>query len=118
MLVTIAWLVVAAVHAAPALAFFRPALLTRLYGLEPENSLFLLMHHRAALFLSVFVACVWCALDPVPRPLGVVVVAISIASFLLLYWRAGSPKALSTIARADMIGLPALAFAVWEAFAG
>lgn len=115
---TISWLVLALVHLMPALAFLRPALLTSLYRLQPDNPLYLLMHHRAALFLAVFVACVWSAFDTVPRPLGVVVVAISMLGFLLLYWRSGSPKPLSRIARADMIGLPALAFVAWEAFAG
>lgn len=115
---TACWLVLAVVHAAPALAFFRPALLGSLYGLQQDNPLFLLMHHRAALFLAVFVACLWCAFDPVPRKLGVAVVAISISSFLLLYWSNGSPRTLAKIARADLIGLPALAFAGWEAFAG
>ena len=74
------------------------------------------MHHRAALFLAVVVICIWCALDPSPRRLGVVVVAISMASFLVLYVANGSPLALRQIAIADLIGLPALAYVAWKAF--
>lgn len=115
---TIAWLILAAVHVMPALAAFRPAMLGTLYRLVPDNPLFLLMHHRAALFVGVFVLCVWAAIDPAPRPAAVVVVGISMVSFLALYWKAGSPAALRKIAMVDFIGLPALGFAGWAAFAG
>lgn len=93
------------VHATPALALYRPALLTTLYRLPPESPLFLLMQHRAALFLAVFVACVIAAIDPASRRLALIVTAISMVSFLLLYWQAGAPPALKTIARVDLIGL-------------
>jgi hypothetical protein len=112
-----AWMLLALVHITPALALFAPALLTRLYGVQQREPLFLLMHHRAALFLAVFVACIWCAIDPTPRKLGVVVVAISMLSFLTLYFANGSPPALKQIAIADLIGLPALAYVAWRAFA-
>ncbi len=117
MIERIAWVVLAAVHFMPALAFFQPALLTKLYRLEPANPLFLLMHHRAALFLGVLVTCLWAAIDPRPRQLAVAIVAISMLSFLAVYWRAGSPKALKKIAQVDMIGLPALIYVGWMAFA-
>jgi hypothetical protein len=116
MLQLISWLVLALVHVTPAIAFFNPAILTRLYGIVGDNPLFLLMQHRAALFLAVFAACLWAAFDPAPRKLATLVVAISMISFLILYWRDGSPTALRTIARADMIGLPFLAIAAWKAF--
>jgi hypothetical protein len=116
MLHKIAWLVLAAVHLMPALAFFRPATLTVLYGVAPGNSLFLLMHHRAALFVAVFVACVWAAFDSDARRLGSVVTAISMLGFLWLYWRAGSPAPLRTIALVDLAGLPVLLFAAYGAF--
>ena len=74
------------------------------------------MHHRAALFLAVFVACIWCAIDPAPRKLGVVVVAVSMLSFLALYFINGSPPTLKQIAIADLIGMPALAYVAWKAF--
>ena len=100
----------------PALAFFQPALLTKLYKLAPDNPVFLLMHHRAALFVCIFVASIWAAFHPNSRQLATIVVAISMVSFLLLYWRAGSPKALAKIARVDLIGLPALAYVGWNLF--
>ncbi len=116
MLELISWLILALVHLMPALAFFMPALLTKLYRLEPGNALFLLMHHRAALFLAILVICVWAAFDATPRRLASVAVAISMVSFLALYWLQGSPLALRQIAVVDLIGLPALGYVGWRAF--
>ena len=116
MIERLAWGLLALVHATPALALFAPSLLTRLYNIQSGDPLFLLMHHRAALFLAVVVTCIWCALDPTPRRLGVVVVAISVLSFLALYFANGSPPLLKQIAVADLIGLPALAYVAWKAF--
>lgn len=116
MLQPIAWLVLAAVHLMPALAFFRPATLTALYRIQPDNPLYLLMHHRAALFLAVFVACLWAAWRPEARQLAGVVTSISMLGFLWLYWRAGSPAPLRTIALVDLAGLPFLGLALWGAF--
>jgi hypothetical protein len=113
----ISWLLLAAIHATPALAFFRPSLLTSLYRLAPDSPLFLLMQHRAALFLAVVVICIWCALDAQLRRVGTVVVAISMISFLLLYWQAGMPPALKRIAVIDLIGLLPLGYVSWMAFA-
>ena len=112
----ILWLILAAIHALPALAFFRPAGLTQLYGLSSDSPLFLLMHHRAALFLAVFVACIWAAFVPEGRKLASVVVAISMISFLILYWNAGQPVALRRIAIVDAAGIPVLALAAFLAF--
>lgn len=112
----ILWLILAAIHAMPALAFFRPATLTSLYRLQPDNPLFLLMHHRAGLFVAVFAACVWAAFISEGRKLAVVVVGISMVSFLALYWQAGSPPALRKIAQVDLAGLPVLAGVAWLAF--
>lgn len=116
MIERLAWGVLALVHLTPALPLFVPSLLTRLYGMKSGDPLFLLMHHRAALFLAVMVACIWCALDPTPRRLGAVLVAISMLSFLALYFSDGSPPALKQIAVADLIGLPALLYVGWKAF--
>lgn len=117
MIERIAWSSLALVHVTPALALFAPSLLTKLYGVNTGDPLFVLMHHRAALFLAVVVTCIWCAIDPTPRKLGVVLVAISMLSFLALYFANGSPTALRQIAIADVIGLPALAYVAWKAFA-
>lgn len=116
MIERLAWGLLALVHITPALAVFVPSLLTRLYGVNAGDPLFLLMQHRAALFLSVVVACIWCALEPTPRRLGVVLVAISMLSFLALYFANGSPPALRQIAIVDMIALPALGYVAWKAF--
>lgn len=116
MIERLAWALLALVHITPALALFAPSLLTRLYGVQQGEPVFLLLHHRAALFLAVFVACIWCAIDPTPRKLGVIIVAISMISFIALYFSNGSPPALGHIAIADMIGLPTLAYVAWKAF--
>lgn len=116
MMQPVLWLVLAAIHAMPALALFRPATLTSLYRLQPDNPLFLLMHHRAGLFFGVFVACIFAAFVPEGRRLAVLVVGISMVSFLLLYWQAGSPAPLRKIAQVDLLGLPVLAGVAWLAF--
>ncbi len=116
MLQPILWFILAAVHAMPALAFFRSAQMQALYRVGPDNPLFLLMHHRAALFLAVFAACVIAAFHPPSRPLACVVTAISMLAFLFLWWRAGFPPQLKTIAMVDLVGLPALVLAAASAF--
>ena len=117
MIERIAWGILAMVHVTPALALFAPSLLTRLYGVQAGEPLYLLMHHRAALFFAVLVICIWCTVDQNPRKLSVVALGISMLSFLMLYWINGFPLGLRPIAVADLIGLPALAFAGWKAFA-
>ena len=117
MLQLICWLALAAVHAMPALAFFRPATITTMYSLQSDNPLFLLMHHRAAFFVAVFAFCLWAAFDTYPRRAAVVLVAISMLSFLWLYFSNGAPKPLKTIATVDLVGLPFLAYVAWKAFA-
>ena len=112
----ICWLLVGLVHLIPALALFRPALITRLYHIPPDSPLFLLMHHRAALFFAVLVACVWAAFDPGGRKLATLLAAISMLGFLYLYQSYGRPPALRTIALVDLIGLLPLAWAGWHAF--
>ena len=112
----ICWLLVGLVHLIPALALFRPALITRLYGVAPDSPLLLFMHHRAALFFAVFIACIWAAFDPGGRKLATLLAAISMLSFLFLYVIYGRPAALGTIALVDLIGLVPLAWAGWHAF--
>ncbi len=113
---SICWVVLAVVHAMPALALFRPTLILEVYGVEAESSTFLLLHHRAALFLVIFVICAWAIFRPETRQLATVSVSISMLSFLLLYWLGGSPLALRSVAIVDLIGLPFLVFAGWQAF--
>ncbi len=112
----IARALLAAIHAMPALALFRPALLTRLYGAAPGDSGYLLLQHRAALFLVVVIVAVWAAIDPAVRRLAVVAVGVSMLSFLTLYTGAGRPPALRTIAVADLVGVVPLLFVAWGAW--
>ena len=112
----ICWLFVGLVHLIPALALVRPALITRLYDVAPDSPLFLLMHHRAALFFAVLVACVWAAFDPGGRKLATLLAAISMLGFLFLYQSYGRPAQLTTIALVDLIGVVPLAWAGWHAF--
>jgi hypothetical protein len=114
--IPIAWILLALVHLTPALALFRPALLTSLYGVDATSPLFLLMQHRAALFAGIVLVALWCAVDPAPRRLGVVVVALSMVSFLILWQLAGQPAALRRIAIVDLAGLLPLALVAWAAF--
>ena len=112
----ILWLILAAIHAIPALALIRPATLTALYGVAADSPIFLLMQHRAALFLAVFVACVWAAFVPEGRKLASLVVGISMVSFLVLYAMGGAPEGLKRIALVDLAGLAVLAGVAWLAF--
>ncbi len=113
----ICWLLIAAIHLTPALALFRPALITRLYSVEPGVASFPLLQHRAALFLVIVVVCVWAAFDPTSRRIAAIAAGISMATFLIVYAGAGFPPALRTIAIADVIGLTLLAYVAWAAFA-
>lgn len=116
MTATICWLVLALIHLLPATALFRPSLITSLYGADPNTATFLLLHHRAALFLAILIVCAWAAWRAEVRPLASVAVAVSMLSFLWLYVAAGQPPALRTIAMADLVGLLFLAVAAWLAF--
>ena len=117
MMLKLAWLILAAIHAVPALATFRPAMVGKLYHVTRDNPLFLLLQHRAALFFVIFLLCVWAAFDPVSRRVASIGVGVSMISFLILYWSAGSPPVLKSIALTDLIGIPFLLFVTWKAFA-
>jgi hypothetical protein len=111
MIARVCWVVLALVHLMPALALFRPALITRLYGAAPGSGNFVLLHHRAALFAVVLLVCLWAAVQPQVRMLATAAAGISMLSFLILYGQAGQPAALRTIALVDLCGLPFLALA-------
>ncbi|MGB3166127.1 MAG: hypothetical protein WBA68_05045 [Alteraurantiacibacter sp.] len=108
MLQRILWMVLALIHLAPAFAFFRPSILTTLYGVVADSPLFLLLHHRAALFFAVFAACLIAAFMPEARRLATIVTGISMVSFLVLHVTYGSPQEYRTIAIVDLAGLPIL----------
>jgi hypothetical protein len=116
MLAKLCWVILALIHLVPALAFFKPLMLTSLYGAQAGSITYVLLHHRTALFLGIFIACLWALLQPGSRQLGVVVIGISMFSFLMLYAMNGMPENLRVIAIADVIGLPFLIIAAWQAF--
>lgn len=105
------------IHIVPASMLFRPQAIGRLYRIDASGTLLALLHHRAALFAIVVLACLWAMVDPASRRLAIAVIAASMLSFLAIYWHAGSPSALKSIALADLAGLPFLAIAGWIAFA-
>jgi hypothetical protein len=86
-----------------------------MYGVEAGSDTFTLLHHRAALFLVIVGIAFWAALRPEVRLLATVMVGISMGSFVLIWWQAGSSPALRSIAVADMVGFPILLFAGWQA---
>jgi hypothetical protein len=116
MLAKLCWVILALIHIIPALAFFKPALLTSLYGVQAGSITYVLLHHRAALFLGIFIASVRALLHHESRQLAVIVIGISMLSFLMLYAMNGMPENLRVIAIADVIGLPFLTIAAWQAF--
>lgn len=115
MIAQVCWAVLALIHALPAVALFKPALITRLYGVEQGSATFVLMHHRAALFLVIVILCLWSVVRSEVRPLAGACVAVSMLSFIGIWWMAGNPASLRSIATADILGLPFLAAAVWSA---
>lgn len=121
-LTALGWSLLAALHFVPALALLRPALIERLYGVAPGSTAFLLLQHRAALFVAVVAACVWAAVRPEVRGVVAAVTAVSMVGFVGLWLGAGAPAALRPIALADLAGLPVLgalaAHAAWGARAG
>ena len=112
----LAWALLALLHLPPALALARQGMIETLYGVSRAEPTFLLLQHRAALFLVVMLICLWAMADPGVRRLASVAAALSMLSFLLLYWLAGAPAALRPIALADLLFVPVLAFAAWRAF--
>jgi hypothetical protein len=113
----IAWFLLALVHASPAAVLFRPSLVQQLYGTAAEGTTGLLLTHRGATFLAIFVAAVWAAFDPSVRRLCSVAVAITVLSYLILYVRAGMPDGpLRTIAAVDAFAVAPLMLVIWRAW--
>jgi hypothetical protein len=112
----LAWASLALLHFPPALALFRPGMIETLYGVPRAATAFPLLQHRAGLFLAVMIVCLWAAADPGVRRLASVVTALSMLSFLALYWWTGAPAQLRAVALADLVFVPVLAFAAWRAF--
>lgn len=106
MLITLAWLALVIVHAPPALAALSPSLRRRLYGVDENPQLGVILAHRGILFLAVVAVCGYAAFDPGARRAASVVAAISVVGFLLIYVGARFPKGpLRPIAIADAVAL-------------
>jgi hypothetical protein len=97
------------VHLAPGLAFFAPAMITRLYGAGADGAVLLMLRHRAALLGCVGIVLLIAAAAPAWRPAATLVGCLSMASYLALWLGAGADrKSLQTIALVDGVALPAL----------
>ena len=117
-IIKLAWLVLAIIHVTPSLVIFKPSLLTTLYNIPSDGVIGLLLTHRGGLFLGVVIACLISIFHIESRRLAVIVVGISMISFLLLYVKAGMPVGeLRKISIADVIGLPFLLCVVVHAYA-
>lgn len=107
------WLLLALIHVLPALVLFAPDFAQRLYGVDPDSDIGVLIVHRGALFLAVLVVAVWAAIARGTRTLASVVLGISMTGFLYVYWRAGMPEgSLRIIAIADLGGIVVLGFLI------
>jgi hypothetical protein len=116
-LVTISWLLLAAVHAAPAAVLFAPDLVQRLYGVAAGGTPGLLIVHRGALFLAVLAVSLLAAFSADARRAASLVAGISVVGFLILYIRAGMPAGpLRTIAIVDTAALVPLLFVGYRAW--
>lgn len=112
----ICWIILGLLHLPPFAGFFLPSLITRLYGVAANDVNFALLQHRAALFGVVVISAFWAAFYPDTRKLAVIIVGFSMISFLHIFVLQGQPAALRSIAVADLIGLPFLAYVGWRAF--
>ena len=76
------------------------------------------MRHRALLLALVGILCLWASWAPGVRPAALLAAAINVVGFLGFYALYGNPAgALRTIAIADLVALPPLAFAAWMTLA-
>ena len=104
--------VVAVVHALPAVGVLGPARLAQLYGAPAQDAgVVLLLRHRAVLFglLAAFLA--YAALRPELHRLALTAGLVSVVSFLALWWlhRDGAlGPALAVVARVDLAALALL----------
>lgn len=116
-LVKICWFLIGAIHFIPSLVLFFPGMVERLYSVDPEGEIGVLLVHRAALFVTVFLASIYAVFQPSVRKLAAIVAAISMLSFLFVYFRAGMPVgSLRTIAVVDLVGIIPLALVAYSAF--
>lgn len=115
------WVALALIHAAPASALFAPGALRRLYGIEPDGDLGVLMTHRAALFLSLVALALFAVFDSSVRRAASVVIAVSVVGFLAVYARAGFPdgglRKIALVDGAALLPIAVVLIAAWRASA-
>ena len=115
--IKIGWALLALLNLTPSLPAFLPGLVEKLYGVPPQGEIGVLLVHRGALFLTVFLVSVYAAVDPTSRKLASIILAVSMIGFLWVYFRAGMPAGdLRKIAIADLIGLLPLAWVSLDAW--
>jgi hypothetical protein len=118
-LVRASWIVLAAVHVAPAAVLLAPSLTARLYSVPPDGTVGLLLLHRGAMFLGVLAVALFAAASPPARQAASLVLGVSVAGFLAIYAAAGAPPGpLRTIALADALALLPLSLVVLAAWRG
>lgn len=100
---------VGVVHLLPGLAFFRPALLEKLYGAGTSGAARLMLQHRAALLGLVGALLAASTVLPEWRPAAICAGLWSMLTYLWLWLGAGAERAaLQRIAIVDAIAAPAL----------
>ena len=106
-MIRLLFLLLALIHAVPALAAVAPGSLTRLYGVPATDSALLtLLQHRAVLFGLLAAALVLAAFRPDFRWPALVAVTVSMASFLVVAALRGELSgSLRSIVVADVAGL-------------
>ena len=117
--VPLAFAVVGIIHLLPIAPVFAPEMLSRLYGISPtDTTLLVLMRHRALLLALVGILCLWASWSASARPAALLAAAINVVGFLGFYALYGAPVgALRTIALADLVAIPPLAYAAWKTLA-
>lgn len=118
MLIEICWLAIALlVHGAPALILVRPNLVDRLYGIQSDQTVGLLLIHRGAMFLGIVAVGLFAAFDPSARQAATIVTATSMIGFLFLYAKSGFPTgSLRKIAIVDLLGMLPLSIVSMDAW--
>lgn len=112
---SLALAVIGAIHLLPVAPVFAPEALSRLYGITPgDTTLLVLMRHRALLLALVGLLCLWASWSTPMRPAALFAASLNVIGFLAFYALYGNPAgALRTIAIADLVALPLIAFAAW-----
>lgn len=118
-LAKLCWLVLAAIHLAPATVLVDPGLTLKLYGVPPDGAAGVLLIHRGALFLAVVAVALLAVFSPEARRAASLVVGISVIGFLAVYTAQGLPAGpLRIIALVDAAALLPLAACIWLAWRG